>query len=93
MKKFALLDENNVVVNISIADDSWDSTGWVEYTDNNPAFIGGDYIDGYFYPIQPYLSWTRNNGQWQAPTPYPITEDKKYYWSEDDLSWREVTNS
>jgi hypothetical protein len=56
------------------------------------AFVGGDYIDEYFYPPQPYPSWTRSNGQWQAPTPVPTTEGKFYYWSEDDLSWREITN-
>lgn len=92
MKKFALLDKNNIVINISIADNSWDSAEWIEYTDNNPAFIGGDYVDGYFYSVQPYSSWTRNNGQWQAPTPMPTTEGKFYYWSEDDLSWREIIN-
>ena len=92
MKYFALLNENNIVINISIANSSWDSTGWCEYTNNNPASIGGDYVDGYFYPAQPYLSWIRNNGQWQAPTPMPTTEGKRYYWSEDDLSWREITN-
>ena len=31
MKNYALI-ENGIVINISIADDSWDSTGWVEYT-------------------------------------------------------------
>jgi hypothetical protein len=89
IKKYALLNKNNLVINISIADDSWDSTGWVEYTDNNPAFINGDYVNGYFYPAQPYSSWTRNQGQWIAPTPMP-TDGKRYYWSENDLSWREV---
>jgi hypothetical protein len=89
MKNYALLNDNNIVVNISIADDSWNSSGWIEYANNNPAFIGGDYIDGYFYPIQPYLSWTRDNGNWQPPTPMP-TDDKRYTWDEETLTWIEV---
>jgi hypothetical protein len=88
MKKFALLDENNIVINISIADDSWDSTGWVEYIDSNPAFIGGDYVDGYFYSVQPYPSWTRNQGNWLPPTPMP-NNDKRYNWDEATTSWVE----
>jgi hypothetical protein len=35
MKNFALLNEENLVINISVGDDDWDSTGWVEYTDKN----------------------------------------------------------
>ena len=88
MKKFALLDENNVVTNISIADDSWDSTGWIEYTNNNPASIGGDYVDGYFYPVQPYPSWTRNDGQWLPPTSMPT--EGLWYWDEPTLTWIEM---
>ena len=88
MKKFALLDENNLVINISIADNSWDSNGWIEYTDNNPASIGGDYVDGYFYSIQPYPSWTRNQGDWLPPTPMPNTG--YWIWNEQTLSWVEI---
>lgn len=43
MKNFALLDENNKVINISIADDNWDSIGWVEYTELKPAGMGYTY--------------------------------------------------
>jgi len=87
MKKFALLDENNVVINISIADDSWDSTGWVEYTDSNPASIGGNYVDNYFYSVQPYPSWTRSAGNWQPPTPMP--SDGYWIWNEETLTWND----
>lgn len=88
MKKFALLDDNNLVLNISIADDSWDSTGWIEYTDNNTASIGGDYVDGYFYPTRPFASWTRVEGTWEAPTPRP--DEGFWSWDEDTTSWVEV---
>jgi hypothetical protein len=46
-----------------------------------------------FIAPKPYASWILDEDtcQWQAPTPYP-TDGKNYYWSEDDLSWREITN-
>jgi hypothetical protein len=45
------------------------------------------------YGLQPFPSWTVNmeTARYEAPTPYP-TDGKDYYWSEDDLSWREITN-
>jgi hypothetical protein len=48
-----------------------------------------------FVPPKPFNSWVLDEDtcQWQAPTPKPTTEGKRYYWSEDDLSWREITNS
>jgi len=45
-----------------------------------------------FVTPQPYPSWTRSGSYWNPPTPMPTTEGKFYYWSEDDLSWREITN-
>ena len=39
MKNFALV-ENGIVVNVSVADENWDSTGWIEYTE---AAIGWTY--------------------------------------------------
>lgn len=35
MKNFALLNAENTVINISVGDDNWDSTGWLEYTNKN----------------------------------------------------------
>jgi hypothetical protein len=45
-----------------------------------------------FIPPKPFNSWTLDEAtcQWQATTPMPTTEGKFYYWSEDDLSWREI---
>ena len=91
MKNYALLNENNVVINISIADNDWDSTGWIEYTSINPAHIGGDYLDGFFYPPKPYPSWVRNLSTylWESPVAMP-TDDKRYTWNEVTTSWIEV---
>lgn len=88
MKNFALLNNENIVVNVSIADDDWSDNNWIEFTNDNPAYIGGDYVDGYFYPPQPYPSWTRNNGQWLPPTPKP--DGFNWYWNESTLSWIEI---
>ncbi len=61
----------------------------------NYAGIGFTYDaerDAFISP-KPFNSWTLDETtcRWQAPTPYP-TDGKFYYWSEDDLTWREITN-
>jgi hypothetical protein len=53
MGNFAVLDENNKVTNIIVADSkeiAEEVTGLpcVEYTDSNPAIIGLGYADGVF---------------------------------------------
>jgi len=89
-KNMAIIDENNIVVNIICCNDfEVETETQICYTDINPAYIGGDYVEGYFYPPQPYSSWTRNKGIWEAPTPYP-TDDKLYKWNELTTSWVEV---
>ena len=62
----------------------------------NYAGIGFTYDaakDAFIAP-KPFNSWVLDEDtcRWQAPTPRPTTEGKFYYWSEDDLSWREITN-
>jgi hypothetical protein len=56
------------------------------------AGIGDSYNaeEDIFVAPQPFPSWTRSGSYWNPPTPKPTTEGKFYYWSEDDLSWREV---
>jgi hypothetical protein len=46
-----------------------------------------------FISPKPFNSWVLDEAtcRWQAPTPYP-TDNKFYYWSEDELSWKEITN-
>lgn len=91
MKFYALLDENNKVLNISTADDSWDSTGWIEYTLENPAYINGDLYLGFFYAPQPYPSWSRDYGTWTPPVPYP-TDLYMYDWDETIINWVAIGN-
>lgn len=90
MKYFAKLDSNNIITNISIANDDWSADGWIEVTEENPAYIGGDYFEGYFYPENFYSSWTRSGtGLWNSPVPIP-TDGKLYKWNESTLSWDEL---
>jgi len=92
MKNFAQLNSNNIVTNISVADEDWSADGWIEFTKENPAYIGGDYFEGYFYHENLYPSWKRNGtGLWIPPVPMP-TDGKRYQWNESILSWEEVIN-
>ena len=52
--------------------------------------LGYHYFGGYFYSSQPYPSWTRNQGNWEAPTPLPVEEGKRFAWDENTLAWVEV---
>lgn len=53
MKRMAQVDANGIVVNIIVAGDDWNVEGFVEYTDNNPAYIGGSYANGRFIAPRP----------------------------------------
>ena len=73
---------------------------WVQTSYNNNfrkqyAGIGYTYDTSadVFVPPAPYDSWLLDsNHDWQAPTPMP-DDDKIYEWSEETLSWVEITNS
>ena len=70
----------------------WKQTSYNNNIRKNFAGIGYQYDqtrDAFIAP-KPFNSWTLDEAtcRWQAPTPYP-TDGKSYYWSEDDLSWRE----
>jgi hypothetical protein len=89
MRTFALLDENNIVINISVADDSWDSTGWIEYTDRTVS-IGWTYNldEDIFIAPQPFKSWTREGSYWYAPIPKP--DGINWIWDEELGDWVEA---
>jgi len=55
------------------------------------ASIGGTYDGEHFWGVQPYPSWVRNQEthNYEPPTLYP-TDDKRYKWNEDTLSWIEL---
>ena len=75
---------------------NWKQTSYNGKIRKNFAGIGFTYDstrDAFVAP-KPFNSWVLDEAtcQWQAPTPKPVVEGKSYYWSEDDLSWREVIN-
>lgn len=42
-----------------------------------------------FIPPRPYASWTLGDDcNWQAPIPMPA-DNKRYWWDEENLSWKE----
>ena len=112
MSHWAEIDNNNIVLRVTVGDNNSPDEGYQWLIDN----LGGTWIKtsyngnirknyagvGYTYDAardafiapKPFNSWTLDEAtcRWQAPTPMPTTEGKFYYWSEDDLSWREITN-
>ena len=87
MKTMAQVEGNRVLNIIVASDDQPETESLVTYTDSNPAWIDGDYIDGYFYSPQPYPSWTRDKGKWIPPVPMP-TDGKRYLWNEEQREWQ-----
>jgi hypothetical protein len=53
----------------------------------------GHHFDGVgFYAPQPYPSFILNKDTylWEAPTPMPVEEGKRFTWDEETTSWVEV---
>jgi len=78
MKLFALLNNQSIVINISVANDDWDTTGWIDCTDKNCA-IGFKYDEtlDVFIPPKPNCGhdelllndqyrWECNNAEHEA---------------------------
>lgn len=79
---YAVINGDGIIVNIVVGD----VDGGVLVPPANPAFIGGDCVDGYFYPPQPFPSWTRDAGTWQPPVPKPETPGL-WLWNEVAQEW------
>jgi hypothetical protein len=76
----------------SLLGGNWVQTSYNGNIRKNYAGIGYTYdpINDWFYAPQPYPSWTLDdNAKWQPPIPYP-DDDKIYYWSEEELTWKEI---
>jgi hypothetical protein len=73
----------------------WKQTSYNGKIRKNYAGIGYTFDESRnaFIPPKPYPSWTlvESTCQWSAPVAYP-TDDKKYNWDEDTLTWIEVVN-
>jgi len=73
----------------------WKQTSYNGTIRKNYAGIGYIYNDllDFFYAPQPFASWTLNpeTAQWEAPTPMPVIEGKRYGWFEPNKQWIELT--
>jgi len=72
---------------------NWKQTSYNETFRKNYAGIDYTYDsarDAFIAP-KPFNSWLLNEAicRWEAPTPMP-TDDKRYTWNEETLSWDEV---
>lgn len=119
MAHFAKLDENNIVIFVTVGRDedngkeseltartgdvykqtSYNTRGGIHLLGGTPfrknyAGLGYTYdeVRDAFIPPKPYNSWLLNEDtcQWKAPIDYP-TDDKRYVWNEETLSWDVVT--
>jgi hypothetical protein len=95
-KKMAVLDADNMVVNVIVAQD------WEPETPTLRAYVKGQYAGiGFTYdedrdafiPPKPYESWVLDEATclWEAPVPYP-TDGADYTWDEETVSWTEITD-
>ena len=105
MIKFAQIDDNNMVINITVMEESVADQAsqilssiegeWIKVEEGSPVSINGYWSpeQNKFYGKQLFPSWTLNQETliWEAPFQKPESEveGKSYYWSEDDMSWRE----
>lgn len=103
MIKFAQINDNHMVINITVMEESVADQApqilssiegeWIKVEEGNPVSINGYWSpeQNKFYGKQLFPSWTLNQETliWEAPTPKPEVEGNSYYWSEEDMSWRE----
>ena len=97
MAKFAVVDTNNIVVNIIECVDSLvaqELTGLqcLEFT-NEIVHIGGKFnsSNNTFLTPSPYPSWIFLNNSWNPPVAKPTDaiDGRTYNWDEDTKSWKE----
>ena len=86
----AAVSDTGVVLNIIVChDDEPETPNLITYTDANPAYIGGTFDSGFFYPPQPFASWVKSEGVWVAPVSMP-DDGGRYQWDEDSQEWVEL---
>ena len=91
-KNMAVVTDSGEVLNIIIChDDEPETPNLITYTDANPAYIGGTFDSGYFYPPQPYPSWVKDEGVWAAPVSMP-DDGGRYQWDETNQEWVELSD-
>jgi hypothetical protein len=90
MIKAAVLNENDIVLNVIVIDENHVlNVSEVISTDlTGEAVIGGTYnrTTSKFIALKPYDSWTLEDNVWVAPSEKP-NDGFAYFWNESDLSW------
>ena len=101
-KSFALVDNNETVVNVAVIDDEAPVEFFEHITSINNAVkyydctvYGWTGVGGFFNGeklVMPklYPSWIRGEKDWEPPVPKPETEDKSFIWNEETLNWIEI---
>ena len=88
-KDVAVVSDSGEVLAINVHMDDYELAP-NELLVTNPAYIGGTFDTGYFYPPQPYPSWSKDGeGNWVAPVSVP-DDGGRYQWNEDSLEWVEL---
>jgi hypothetical protein len=92
MTIFADLDENNIVINVVVADQEFinslpNSTEYMVLTRGGIGWTYDAAADVFIAP-QPYPSWALDsNYDWQPPVPQPPAPPYTY-WDEDTQTWQ-----
>ena len=75
---------------------TWKQTSYNAKIRKNYAGIGYTYDEGRdaFIPPKPFNSWLLDEDtcQWKAPVDYP-TDDKRYTWNEETLTWDAINDN
>jgi hypothetical protein len=103
-KNYALVNENNEVVNVTVFADDATPEHFAEIAHVNNAVacysfeeygttsIGGSFDGTKLWFPQPFTSWVKDEETctWQAPILKP-DDGKIYIWNEELLNWEEIS--
>ncbi len=90
MSSYAELDNQNIVINVIVADAEFIESllNANQYQLLTRGGIGWNFDGTNFVAPRPFASWTLDsNHDWQPPTPKP---DGLYSWDEAQLKWIEL---
>ena len=97
MAHFALINSDNIVENVIVAEQDFIDSGALqsEYPHSFREITKGgrgwtwDEAKSTFIAPQPYPSWTLNSdNEWEAPVAEPAAEEGKVHiWNETDQQW------
>ena len=88
-KDVAVVSDSGEVLAINVHMDDYELAP-NELLVTNSAWVGGTFDTGYFYPPQPYPSWSKDGeGNWTAPVSVP-DDGGRYQWDETNQEWVEL---